>query len=79
MRLTTLTLWDRKNGVWASSTERFVRSAESIRFCAGILRDYTPGPSVSGGDDIVRSSWRHGESGRNDLTTFYAVRPRTDI
>ena len=31
------------------------------------------------GDDIVRSSWRHGESGRNDLTTFHAVRPRTDI
>ena len=37
----------------------------------GILRDCTPGPSFgrpNGGEDTVRSAWRHAESGRNDLT-----------
>ena len=31
-----------------------------------ILRDYTPDTTGPGRDDIVRSSWRHGERGRND-------------
>ena len=47
--------------------------------CRDPQRLYARPLSEMGGDDIVRSSWRHGESGRNDLTTFYAVRPRTDI
>jgi hypothetical protein len=32
----------------------------------GILRDYTRGPLSDNGEDIVRSSWRHGEPSRND-------------
>ncbi len=47
---------------------------ESRRDLGGILRDCTPGTreanaSASLREDTVRSSWRHGESGRNDLTT----------
>ncbi len=34
---------------------------------------------MDSGEDTVRSSWRHGESSRNDLTTFRAHRPRIDI
>ncbi len=34
----------------------------------GILRDCTPGTVANDGEDTVRSPWRHGESGRNDLT-----------
>ena len=37
----------------------------------GILRDCTRGAAgAAGGEDTVRSSWRHGESGRNDLATY---------
>ena len=45
----------------------------------GILRDCTPGtlePRSSRREDTVRSSWRHGESGRNDLTRAKALRTR---
>ena len=36
----------------------------------GILRDCTRGAVGStGGEDTVRSPWRYGEPGRNDLTT----------
>jgi len=41
-----------------------------------ILRDCTPGTTeptpVPNGEDTVRPSWRHEESGRNDLTTSSA-------
>jgi hypothetical protein len=41
----------------------------------GILRDCTRGATGSiGGEDTVRSSWRHGEPGRNDLATRRNVR-----
>ena len=32
-----------------------------------ILRDHMPN-TANGGEDMVRSAWRHAESGRNDLT-----------
>jgi hypothetical protein len=32
----------------------------------GTLRDCTPSASAGGGDETVRSPWRHGEGGRND-------------
>ena len=35
-----------------------------------ILRDYIARPANDGGDDIVRSSWRHEEQGRNVLPLF---------
>ena len=42
------------------------------RWCpAGILRDCTLGAAMSSGDDTVRSSWRHGEPGRNDRARYF--------
>ena len=40
----------------------------------GILRDCTRG-AIGGtsGEDTVRSSWRHEESGRNDLTPSFMI------
>ncbi len=34
---------------------------------------------MDSGEDTVRSPWRHGESGRNDLTAFRAAVPHIDI
>ena len=52
---------------------RQATSADHRRDPCGILRDCTPGThgatSAPNGEDTVRSSWRHEESGRNDLTT----------
>ncbi len=52
---------NRMSGVWTSSTERGMRSAESNRFCAGILRDCTPGPSVRK-EGMIQSD-PHGDMG----------------
>ena len=41
--------------------------------CRDPQRLYARPLSEIRGDDIVRSSWRHGESGRNDLTAFRAA------
>ncbi len=47
--------------------------------CRDPQRLYARPLSEMRGDDIVRSSWRHGESGRNVLTTFRAAVPHIDI
>jgi hypothetical protein len=34
---------------------------------SGILRDHMPGTALAGGEDMVRSAWRHAEPDRNAL------------
>ena len=47
--------------------------------CRDPQRLYARPLSEIRGDDIVRSSWRHGESGRNDLTCSVWAVPHIDI
>ena len=60
---------------YAMNCARQATQSEAIdEILDGILRDCTPGtlgstPSCEADEDTVRSSWRHRESGRNDLTT----------
>ena len=51
----------------------------SLILCKDPQRLYARPLGEIRGDDIVRSSWRHGESGRNDLTAFRAAVPHIDI
>jgi len=56
-----------------SSTERYKRSAGSIRFRAGILRDCTPGPSVR--EEGMIQSDPHGDMGSSaEMTEPLSVR-----
>ena len=55
------------------------RNGSSESFCRDPQRLYARPLVRMRGDDTVRSSWRHGESGRNDLTVFRAAVPHIDI
>ena len=75
------TAWPTSSDVWCRSSRTIRRQAAQPHHRGspcGILRDCTPGPAVADGwEDTVRSSWRHEESGRNDLTrsqTDYRMR-----
>ena len=75
------TAWPTSRDVWCRSSRTIRRQAAQPHHRGspcGILRDCTPGPAVADGwEDTVRSSWRHEESGRNDLTrsqTDYRMR-----
>ena len=42
-------------------------------FLLRILRDYTPDPCRNQREDIVRSMWRHIETGRNDRSRLASL------